>query len=78
MAADQGHASAQFNLGVMYANGEGVAENDAEAYFWLSLAAATGTERDRQYRDEIKAQLTPGVVAEVQARTAAWRPKTGH
>jgi hypothetical protein len=30
-AADQGHAKAQFNLGLMYNNGEGVPENDAEA-----------------------------------------------
>jgi TPR repeat protein len=28
-AADQGIASAQHNLGVSYANGEGVAEDDA-------------------------------------------------
>ncbi|MFP6777946.1 MAG: hypothetical protein VCB06_06185 [Alphaproteobacteria bacterium] len=29
--ADQGHARAQFNLGVMYDNGYGVPENDAES-----------------------------------------------
>ena len=30
-AADQGDADAQYNLGLMYANGEGVPEDDAEA-----------------------------------------------
>ena len=30
-AAEQGHAKAQFNLGVMYANGEGVSQNYEEA-----------------------------------------------
>ena len=30
-AAKQGEAYAQFNLGNMYVNGEGVPENDAEA-----------------------------------------------
>jgi TPR repeat protein len=30
-AAKQGEAYAQFNLGVMYANGEGAPKNDAEA-----------------------------------------------
>ena len=29
--AEQGDVDAQFNLGVMYSNGEGVPENDAEA-----------------------------------------------
>ena len=32
--ADQGDASAQYSLGVMYGRGEGVAENDAEAVKW--------------------------------------------
>ncbi len=29
LAADQGYASAQFNLGVMYATGEGFPQDDA-------------------------------------------------
>ena len=32
--ADQGYAKAQFNLGIMYDNGEGVPENDVQAYKW--------------------------------------------
>jgi TPR repeat protein len=32
--ADQGNADAQRNLGLMYANGRGVAENDAKAVKW--------------------------------------------
>ena len=39
LAAEQGHASAQYNLGVMYANGEGVPEDDAEAVRWYRMAA---------------------------------------
>ena len=30
-AAELGYAEAQYNIGVMYANGEGVIEDDAEA-----------------------------------------------
>ena len=36
--AEQGDADAQFNLGVMYADGEGVAQDDAEAVRWFRLA----------------------------------------
>jgi uncharacterized protein len=42
LAADQGHALAQYNLGLMHDNGEGVPENDAEAVKWYRRAAAQG------------------------------------
>ena len=42
LAADQGNASAQFNLGVMYAKGEGVPQDYAEAVKWFRLAADQG------------------------------------
>jgi TPR repeat protein len=38
-AADQGNAEAQYNLGVMYANGQGVPRDDAEAARWYCAAA---------------------------------------
>ena len=40
--AEQGDALAQNNLGVAYANGDGVAENDAEAVKWYRKAADQG------------------------------------
>ncbi len=40
--ADQGNASAQANLGVMYDSGEGVIEDDREAVKWYRLAAEQG------------------------------------
>ena len=42
-AADQGHAPAQVNLGVLYENGRGVGrENFAEAVRWYQQAAQQG------------------------------------
>ena len=40
--AEQGDAKAQNNLGVMYANGEGVARDDKQAAFWFRKAAEQG------------------------------------
>ena len=40
--AKQGHAAAQFSLGVMYANGQGVPQDDAEAESWYRKAAEQG------------------------------------
>ena len=41
-AADQGKAEAQFYLGVMYAKGQGVPQDDAEAAKWYRKAAEQG------------------------------------
>ena len=41
-AAEQGIAEAQYNLGVMYANGEGVPRDQAKAVEWLQKAAKQG------------------------------------
>ena len=38
MAAEQGHASAQFYLGFKYNEGEGVQEDDTEALMWFLRA----------------------------------------
>jgi len=41
-AADQGHALAQFNLGVMYWRGQGFRRDRHRAKFWISRAAEAG------------------------------------
>ena len=52
-AAEQGDATAQFNLGYMYSTGEGVPENDVEAVRWFQMAAEQG---------DASAQLNLGVM----------------
>ena len=42
--AEQGHAVAQFNLGIMYVLGIGVPEDYVKAHMWFSLAKAEGHE----------------------------------
>jgi TPR repeat protein len=51
--AGQGDPIFQFNLGLMYANGEGVPENDKEAVVWYRKAADQG---------DVKAQFNLGVM----------------
>lgn len=45
LAAEQGNFMAQYNVGNMYNNGEGVVQDYAEAVKWYKLAAAQGTDR---------------------------------
>ncbi len=42
LAAEQGVAGAQFRLGVVYAEGRGVAQDDKESVRWFRLAAEQG------------------------------------
>ncbi len=48
MAAEQGDAKAQSNLGFMYDNGQGVPQDYAEAAKWFRLAAEQG-DADAQF-----------------------------
>lgn len=47
-AAEQGDANAQFNVGLMYSNGEVTTTNDKQAIFWFTNAAKQG-HVDAQY-----------------------------
>jgi len=45
--ADQGDASAQYSLGLMYDNGEGVVQDSEQAVVWYRKAADQGVARDQ-------------------------------
>ena len=67
LAAEQGDANSQFVLGLMYENGEGVSGNDVRAYIWYSVAAAQGAAYAEEYRDNVKAVLSPQALEQAQA-----------
>jgi len=70
-----GIAVAQSNLGYMYAHGQGVAQDFAEAYLWLSVAAAQGGADAADNRDDIARQMTPDQIAEAQRLARDWKAK---
>jgi TPR repeat protein len=53
-------------LGLMYATGEGVPQNNLRAYVWWSVAAAQGNEDARGNRDRMADRLTPEQLARGQ------------
>jgi hypothetical protein len=74
-AAEQGDVTAQGTLGVLYSIGQGVEQNDVEAYFWLDLAAAVKGPKQAQYaqnRQMIGTHITTDELEEVQERVAKW------
>ena len=58
LAADQGVADAQFNLGVMYAKGQGVLKDSVLAHMWYNIAGANGNEAARKLRDNLERDMT--------------------
>lgn len=76
--AAQGDASAQFNLGVIYAEGQGVPQDYVQAHKWINLAAAKGTGEDRNKRAKVRrrvaAKMTPAQIAEAQKLAREWKP----
>ena len=75
LAADQGDADAQNNLGVMYANGEGVPQDYVRAHMWFNLSAAQGNQDAAENRDSIAKRMTPAQIAEAQKLAREWQPK---
>jgi S1-C subfamily serine protease len=73
-AAEQGNADAQFYLGVCYGDGQGVTQNDLEAYTWSSLAAAQGVKSAPKNRDIFASRMSREEIIEGQRRAAAFVP----
>jgi len=44
LSAEQGNALAQYNLGMVYKNGEGVPQDDTLAHMWWNIAGSKGHE----------------------------------
>ncbi len=57
-AGMQGHAKAQFYLGIMFIKGEGVPKSLFHAYCWLSLASCQNYEEAKVARKNLEPFLT--------------------
>ena len=68
--AEQGNAIAQFNLGILYGNGQGVPQDYAEAAKWYRLAAEQGL-AEAQYNLGVSYDIGPGVPQDY-AEAAKW------
>ena len=73
--AGQGNASAQTNIGIMCAGGQGVLKDDVLAHMWLSLAAAKGHKKGSNARDIVAKRMTPAQIAEAQKLARDWWAK---
>lgn len=69
--ARAGGAEAQFNLGLLYAEGIGVPQNDREALYWGWRARLAGLPAARALIDKLAEKATPDLREELVARIEA-------
>ena len=74
-AGEQGNASAQDSLGIMYAEGQGVRQDIVQAHMWFDLAAAQGDDKAKENRDEAASEMTPDQIAKAQRLAREWMAK---
>lgn len=77
-AANQGHAAAQYNLGVFHAIGQyDTPMNNEKAYFWLLLSQRGGylpEKPDRDYMAIALEGLSPAKKASAEKKADDWKP----
>ena len=66
LAAEQGDAYAQYNLGMMYRKGEGVPKDSVYAYMWWNIAAAGGDKFASESRDSVAKEMTASQIAKAE------------
>ncbi len=70
LAADQGKAAEQYNLGNMYVDGKGVTQDYVEPAKWYSLPGVSGIKNTARNCSIVEAKMTRKQIAEAQKRPA--------
>ena len=66
LAAEQGNALAQTNLGLMYGRGKGVIQDNVYAHMWGNIAASNGYEDGGKVRDLVAKDMIPSQLEKSQ------------
>ncbi len=75
LLANQGHAQAQVNLGILYSQGRGVPKDYVTAYSWYTLAASQGDDLAEKFKDYLEKSMPLEQLAEAQRLAREWNPK---
>jgi len=65
-SAEEGDATAQYNLGQMYRGGEGVPQNYVNAHAWWNVSSAFGHGEASESRSTVEELMTPSQISEAQ------------
>ena len=73
-AASNGNASSQYEIGMMYFNGEGVAQHNIRAYKWFSIARANGHGDVDRVRSILEKEMSVEQIEKAQEMSRNWKP----
>ena len=74
--AEQGKASAQSNLGVMYYNGQGVPQDYVSEYMWFNFSSANGDKDAIKNRKLVETKMSKQQIEKAQELARNWKPTT--
>ena len=66
---------AQNNLGLMYATGQGIAQDMVQAHKWFNLATINGHPQAARNRGTAETNMTPSQIAKAQKLAKEWMEK---
>jgi len=75
-AAERGVVDSQFNLAILFENGQGVKPSPADAYFWYSIAASQGDQTANARITALEGIMAPADVAAAKERASNFTPVT--
>ena len=76
LAAEQGYASAQLNMGYMYQEGAGVPQDYVLAHMWWNLSGSNGNKDAVTNRNIVEKKMSKQQIEKAQEMARNWKPKT--
>jgi TPR repeat protein len=73
--AEKGIAVAQYNLGAMYANGEGVPQDFVLAHMWYNLSGLQGHKDVTNQINLVEKKMSPQQIEQAQEMVRDWKPQ---
>ncbi len=76
-AAEQGHAEAQYALGLLiYHIGRGAPQDNTQALLWIYLAASQGEDNAQRTLGLVEKETAPADISEARRMAREWKRKT--
>ena len=72
LAAENGYASSQSNLGMMHATGKGVTQDYVKAHMWFNIAAENGDEGAKKNLQVIEKHMTSTDISKARILSTEW------
>lgn len=73
-AAERGVVDSQFNLAILFENGQGVRPSPADAYFWYSIAASQGDQTASSRLTALDGIMAPAEIDAAKTRAENFTP----